>query len=107
MTQRTTNVTLLSRGGVIRADWLNDVASIAARNAQRLDAIETEVPEGEDGDSAAVDTVFTETSRVTSTVRIEDASDPTVYVDIERIDQIDFEDAASGDTLRLVFNNAP
>lgn len=48
---------------------------------------------------------FTEVSRVTSTVRVENPGDPAQYVDVERIDQVLF---ASGDgrTLLLKFNNS-
>ncbi|MBX9606407.1 MAG: hypothetical protein K2Y51_09285 [Gammaproteobacteria bacterium] len=48
---------------------------------------------------------YTEVSRVTSTVRVENPGDPAQYVDVERIDQILF---ASGDgrTLLLKFNNS-
>lgn len=106
MTRRTVGaqLVLLSRGDRITANWLNDVAAATARNARKIEDITTEVPEGEDGDGAAVGQIFTETARTTSTVRIEDASDPSVYVDIERIETIDFQDG-SGNTLRLVFSN--
>ena len=106
MTRRAvnSNLTLIRRGEPITADWLNDVAAATERNARLIDEITTEAPEGEDGPSGSTDVTYTETARTTSTVRIEDAADPTVFVDIQRIETVDFQSAA-GDTLRLVFNN--
>jgi len=101
------NITLIRRGESIRADWLNEVASTTQRNARKIEDITTEVPEGEDGEGAAEGTeTYTETSRVTSTVRIEDASDPTVFVDIERMDSVTLQ-GDKGGILVLNFNNPP
>ncbi len=47
---------------------------------------------------------YTEVSRVTSTVRVENPGDPAQYVDVERIDQVLFTSGA-GRLLLLKFNN--
>ena len=48
--------------------------------------------------------IYGETGRVTSTVRIEDPNDSEVFVDVERIDQIQFS-TADGEVFTLVFSN--
>ena len=67
------------------------------------------VPADEDieqGESAITlnDVTWTELSRVTSTVRIEDPDDEEVYVEVERMDSVLFVDG-SGNIQRLIFNN--
>ena len=44
----------------------------------------------EDDDIAEVELLFTETARVTTTVRIENPSDSSQFVDVEVIDRISF-----------------
>jgi len=89
----------------ITANWLNSVAAAAERVPIPAQTEETQEPEGEDGEGTTDDRIYTEQSRVTSTVRIEDDTDPTVYVDIERIDEITFTEDGSGAILTLKFNN--
>ena len=92
---------IINRGDTITARYLNKVSESAASSARALSEISTEVPQGEDGDGSAADGTFIEVARTTTTVRIEDQSDPNVFVDIERIDDITFEDA-EGTSLKLI-----
>ena len=94
----------------ITADWLNDVAATAERKAKQPNEETTQEPEGEDGDGAAVASNYTEdnTRRVETTIRIEDQSDPSVYVEYERIDEIVFiNDADASDEMKLVLVYPP
>lgn len=48
--------------------------------------------------------VYTETSRRTSTVKVEDPNDASIYVEIDRIDEVTLR-TARGETITLVFEN--
>lgn len=52
----------------------------------------------------ALGTVYTELSRLSSTVRVENPSDPAQFVDVERIDSVTLE-TTTGERMTLVFNN--
>lgn len=47
---------------------------------------------------------FIELARVSSTVRVTDPDDDTIFVDVERIDAVSFKDD-EGNILRLAFTN--
>lgn len=124
----------IRRGQVITARYLGTLAENQNELAQALRApggtpgqaqppgTQTAIPPGQVGnidplslpgtreqDAAGVtqaqpaDT-YTELSRVTSTVRVENPGDPAQYVDVERIDEVLFSSGA-GRLLLLKFNN--
>ena len=110
MTRRAagTQLRMLKRNDPITADYLNSVAARADKAARALTEANLEEPEGQDGDGAesATSEVYTETSRTTSTVRIEDENDSSIFIDVERMDSVTFQ-GNLGDFLTLNFNNPP
>jgi hypothetical protein len=76
--------------------------------SKRLPASDSEIvdlDENGDGDLSAIGTrVYTENSRITSTVRVEDPNDSDIYVNVERIDTVTLE--SSADILTLKFDNS-
>ena len=99
---------LIQRREPITADWLNKVAATAERNAKAIDELNTEKPEGEDGEGSAETKTYAErlADRETTLVRIEDANDPAnVYIEINRIDRIVFVNTKDpGDVLDLTLD---
>jgi hypothetical protein len=100
MTRRVLGGTLrqIRRRDPITADYLNELAALADRNSRKLDDISTEAPIGEDGESGTGTEVWNELSQftITETVRIEDDTDPTIYVDVRRVLLITLESEDSG-----------
>ena len=85
----------LRKGDVIRADWLNDLSGESSRNARILDQIELQEPEGQDDDGTQIPVVLTEiagTAVFGAVQRIEDASDPNVYIEVRNKIQISATD---------------
>ena len=75
---------LLKVGDPISAKWLNAVASRATTRAERAQSEQREKPAGEDGENSAASLTLTEipgTAIWGATHRIEDASDPNVYIE--------------------------
>ena len=103
---RGSQIRLLKKDEIIRATWLNEVASVAGSALLNAQSSETQIDNTADGQDQENPLIFTETSRTTTTVRIEDDTDPTVFVDIERIDDVTFSNS-SGQTLKLTFNWPP
>jgi len=99
-------IPLIQRGEGITANWLNSVAAAAERRYQPAQTEQTQEPEGQDGEGTLLDSVWTEQSRVVSQVRISDDTDPTVFVDIDRIDEITFTEDGAGTLLTLKFDNS-
>lgn len=98
---------LLRRGEKITADWLNQVAAQADANAKKLDAIRTQEPVGQDGDGTNPGVTWTEvagTAVFGDPIRIEDASDPTIYVEIRNKIQVTMTDS-DGNTYVLNFED--
>lgn len=101
---------LLKRGEVITAEYLNDIAAKADRNARTLDEITTEVPEGEDGAGTEPPAILTElpgTAVFGAPHRIEDASDPTVYIEIRNKIEIYLVDQNGNSVTLMLEDTAP
>lgn len=106
-------VTLVNPGDPIRARWLSNVARTVNDHSEALRPPQSLAPVSNDSQAYESDDqipsaqlgseLFTETGRQTSTVRITDPSDSSVYVDVSRIDAVTFSSGAR--TLTLSFNN--
>ena len=76
--------------------------------SNRLPSADSNEPVLDDTDSGTVTglgtQIFVETSRITSTVRVEDPNDASVYVDVERIDQVTLRSGTN--VITLIFDNS-
>ena len=75
----------------------------------RLPSADSYTPPLDENDNGVVNGVGTriyrETARRTSSVRVSDPNDSSVYVDVDRIDEVTLQTGA-GETITLVFRNA-
>lgn len=118
----------IRKGETITAGLLSSYAVQINRNTARLGSFATEIADGErfspssnaeqedntsqevpaiDSDSelaAVASTIFSETGRSVSTVRVENPLDATQFVDVERIEVVRFR-SLTGETMLLVFDN--
>jgi hypothetical protein len=112
MTQK---IQLARSGDRLSASYINkivDAANLAIDvigppRSVRLSSNDSFAPALDESGDGAIDgagtRVYTETSRISSLVRVTDPQNSDVYVDIERIDQVTLR--AGNDTLTLVFDN--
>jgi len=105
----TIRIRRIRRGDPIRADYLNQLADGANAALSGLDpprslrvrSKDDQINELQQG-TGGQERIFTETERTTTTVRVTQEGDDSVWVDVERIDKISFQ--AGNEVLTLVLD---